>query len=120
MPGGQWVTIHIDPRHIGQRLPIVSVDFLSASYRTIHIFQLQQAEGRLNFVHLAVDAGCDDGKLIREAKVLQVINTLLGFGIGADNGPPSKVLNTFVAWKLSTERSPCFSTLPPSLVTPKA
>jgi hypothetical protein len=28
--------------------------------------------------------------------------------------PPSNVLNTLVAWKLSTERSPWFSTLPSS------
>ena len=36
------------------------------------------------------------------------------------SAPPSNVLNTLVAWKLSTARSPWFRTLPSPTSTPKA
>ena len=39
---------------------------------------------------------------------------------GETMAPPSKVVKTLVAWKLSTERSPCFNTLPSCRRTPKA
>ena len=39
----------------------------------------------------------------------------LVFASGQTIAPPSKVLNTLVAWKLSTDRSPWRRTLPPLL-----
>jgi hypothetical protein len=62
--------------------------------------------------------------LVDEAEVLQVVDALLGARVGLTMAPPSKVLNTLVAWKLSTDRSPCLQHAAQPLLrvagTPKA
>jgi hypothetical protein len=70
------------------------------------MLQLKQTKSRLNFVHFAIYARSNHRGFTRKAKVFQVINALFRAFIVVNNGATSKVLNTFVAWKLSTERSP--------------
>ena len=62
------------------------VDRAAACQRGVDVLQLQQAEGGVDLAHLAVDAGRDHRDLVDEAEVLQVVDALLGLGIGADDG----------------------------------
>ena len=54
--------------------------------RRVDALQLQQAEGGVEFAHLAVDAGRHHGHFVDEAEILQVVDALLGLGVGADDG----------------------------------
>ena len=42
------------------------------------MFQVQETIGGADFVHLAVDAGCDNSGFTGKAKIFQVVDTLLG------------------------------------------
>ncbi|MNH15622.1 hypothetical protein D3C79_752380 [compost metagenome] len=49
--------------------------------------QLQHPEGRLQLVHLAIDAGCHDGDFIGKAEVLQVVDAAFELFVLTDDGP---------------------------------
>ena len=70
----------------GQCLAITLGDHTTPFKNLIQVFHLQQAERRLKFVHLAVDAGCYHGNLIGKAKILQVVYPLLELAVMANQG----------------------------------
>ena len=49
------------------------------------MFELNQAEGGVEFAHLAVDAWSHHSDFIDEAEILQVVDALLGLGIWTDD-----------------------------------
>lgn len=69
-----------------QLLAVAGVDGSAALQDMRHVFELQEAKGSVDFAHLGVDAGGDDGDLIDKTKVLQMVDALLGLGVGADDG----------------------------------
>ena len=72
-------------RDAGEAVLVALVDALPHRQRLVDVLELEQAEGGLDFVHLAVDARRDDGDLVGEAEVLQVVDALLDLGVGADD-----------------------------------
>ncbi|MCY1347163.1 hypothetical protein D9M69_332690 [compost metagenome] len=65
----------------------ITLEQLPASCQgAIQMLELEEAEGGLHLVHLAVDAGGDHRHLVSEAEVLQVIDALLDLRIRADDG----------------------------------
>lgn len=79
-----------DAFHIFQARPIKFIHFGSALHNVAHMLQLQQAKGSVNFTHLAINSRGYHCGLVNKAKVLEVVDALLGFSIRAHNGTPFK------------------------------
>lgn len=58
----------------------------AAVEHVVDVLKLQQAEGGLHLVHLAVDAGGDHAGFAIKAEVFQVVDMALGLGVGSDDG----------------------------------
>ena len=69
-----------------QPLAIECVDFLAACTHPGHMLELQQAKGCVDLAHLAIDSRRDHGHFVGNAEILQVIDALLGLGVGTDYG----------------------------------
>ena len=68
------------------RITIARGDLGAASAYLVDVLQLQQAERRLHFVHLAVDANGNDAGLAGKTEVLQIVDVPLGLGVRTDDG----------------------------------
>ncbi len=73
----------MDSGHISKACPIGAVNLASSGKGLIDVFELEQAKGRVEFAHLAVDARGHYSGFVDKAEVLQIIDVLLGLGIGA-------------------------------------
>lgn len=76
----------VDAFGASELITVGHINFLAAGQCPVNVFELQQAKGSVEFAHLAVDAGRDDGYLVHKTEVFQVVNAQLGFGIRADDG----------------------------------
>ena len=76
-----------DAFDIGKGLAVPGGDGRAPGDRRIHLAQLQQSEGRLHLVELAVDAWRHHCHFVGEAEILQEVDALLGLGVRADDGP---------------------------------
>ena len=76
-------------------LAVAAIDIAAAGDGSVDVFELQQAECRVEFAHLAVDARGHDRDLVYEAEILQVVDALLGLRIGADDGSAFKGVKDF-------------------------
>lgn len=85
----------LDTFHTLQRLTVTGINSCAASQDVMHVFELQQAEGGVDFAHLGIDTWGDDGGFIDEAEVFQMIDTLLSFGIRADDCATFKGVEDF-------------------------
>lgn len=72
------------------RLAIARSNGGSAGDCGVDVLQLQQAEGSLHLVHLAVDTNGDDVGFAIKAEVFQIVDVALGLGIRADDGTALK------------------------------
>ena len=50
-----------------------------------HVLQLKKAKGRVDFAQFGIDSGSYDSDFINKTKVLEVVDALFRFGIGADD-----------------------------------
>lgn len=73
-------------RHTAKRFAVTQGDVPTSRDGLVHVFQLQQAIGRAQFVHLTVYSGRHDGHLVGKAEVLEVVDALLRLGVVADEG----------------------------------
>ena len=80
---------------MGQLLTVIGINFGPALHNMGHVFELQQAKSGIDFTHFGVDTGSHNSDFIDKAKVFQVVDTLLGFCIGADDGPTFKGVKYF-------------------------
>lgn len=63
--------------HVAQGVAVFDGDLVSGFDCSVYLLQVEQTVSRAYFVHLAVDAGADDGCFVGEAEVLQIIYALL-------------------------------------------
>ncbi|MNP67109.1 hypothetical protein D3C76_1628970 [compost metagenome] len=77
-----------DAIHAFQCFSVALVDPATLTEGIVDMTKLQDAEGGLDFVHFAVDAGGHDRHFVRKAEVLQVVDSSLEFFVLADNGAP--------------------------------
>src|SRR5450830_1066509 len=80
----------LDAWALVQQFTVALIDDAPALDGLVDILQLQEPERGIELAHLAVDAGGHHGGFVGEAKVLQVVDAVLGLGIGADDGPTFK------------------------------
>lgn len=69
--------------NIAERLPVAPVDRAAPIDGVAQVFELQQPKRRLILAHLAVDSRGDDCHLVGKAKILKVVDALLGLRITA-------------------------------------
>ncbi len=79
-----------DAEHPGQSFAVAGFDFLTTSQCFINILKLQQAKSSVDFAHFPVDARRHNSHFTGKPKVFQVVDTLFGLGIPADNGAAFK------------------------------
>ena len=84
-----------DSLHALQPLSVVRIDLFAPRKGLVYVFQLQQSQGRVEFTHLAVDAGSHHGNFAHMAEVLQLIDAYFGLGIGTDDGATLKGVEHF-------------------------
>ena len=66
-----------DTFHIPERFPVSDGHLMPGFDGRVHLLEVQQAVGRADFVHLAVDAGADDLDLVGETEVFQIVDPFL-------------------------------------------
>src|SRR5437868_664702 len=64
--------------YAAQGFAVDCINALALAQRRIDVLELQQPEGRIDFAHLPVDAGLDNGDFVDKAEGLQVVDVLLG------------------------------------------
>lgn len=84
-----------DSLHARQPLSVGRIDPFAPCKGLVYVFQLQQPQGRVEFAHLAVNAGSHHGGLAHVAEVLQLVDAHFGFGIGTHDSAAFKGVEHF-------------------------
>lgn len=79
-----------DAGHIFQCFAVSGVDGLALGQRVADVLQLQHTKSGVDFAHLAVDARSYHGDFVHKTEVFQMVDALLGFGVGTDDGTTFK------------------------------
>lgn len=73
-----YVLEHANAGNVFEGFPVFLSSCLAARDGAVHLFQVQEPECGADFVHFAVDARSDNGRFVGKAKVFQIVNSLLG------------------------------------------